>query len=217
MKYGQIAKAPLVNDAIYRCFDFISEEDARQFVKKFRDQPHSESQVLHTLRELAIGAFLGSQGFTVHSEPDIAGKTPDWMIDPDILLENITFNPSQELQDDIRRQVEQKGIASYWAPDNTGRLYDRIAKKAGVYKALVEDRPYVVAVFGDFRIEIDNDDMNACLMGDEGVFASYPTLSGVVLVIERSGIYSFRYFANPNAANPFMFPDGTIDLHVREK
>jgi hypothetical protein len=73
MKYGQIAAGSLVNGAIYRCFDFIPEEDARKFVKKFREQPHSEVQVMHTLRELAIGAFLGSQGFTVHAEPAIDG------------------------------------------------------------------------------------------------------------------------------------------------
>ena len=38
MKYGQIAGSKRVNATIYRCFEYITEEDARKFVKKFRDQ-----------------------------------------------------------------------------------------------------------------------------------------------------------------------------------
>jgi hypothetical protein len=214
MKYGQIAAASRINGAIYRCFEFIPEDEARKFVKKFAEQPHSELQVLHTLRELPIGAFLGSQGFTVHSDPDLDGKTPDWLVEPDIVLEHVTLHAPQELQNDVRQQVEQKGIASYWGPDNADRLYERIWEKARAYKALVEHRPYVVAVFSDFLIEVDDDEINACLKGDQSLFTMYPTMSGVVLVIERGGQYSFRYFANPTAANPFTFPEGMINLHV---
>lgn len=75
MKYGQIAKASNINDDIYRCFDLIPEKEARKFVKNFSEQPHDQPQVMHTFRELIMGAYLGSRGFAVQSEPDISGKT----------------------------------------------------------------------------------------------------------------------------------------------
>ena len=80
MKYGQIAGSKSVNAAIYRCFEFISETDARSFVKKFATQRHDNDQVMCAFRELILGAFLGSRGLTVESERPIEGKTPDWTI-----------------------------------------------------------------------------------------------------------------------------------------
>ena len=38
MKYGVLAGNASINEAIYRCFDYISERDQRAFVRKFRAQ-----------------------------------------------------------------------------------------------------------------------------------------------------------------------------------
>jgi hypothetical protein len=39
MKYGQIAGNNSINAMIYRCFEYICEEDERRFVKQFQEQP----------------------------------------------------------------------------------------------------------------------------------------------------------------------------------
>ncbi len=80
MKYGQLAENKKIDTAIYQCFEFICEEDERKFVKKFRQQPHDQSQVLHSFRELILGAFLASNGFEVKHDYAIDNKTPDWSI-----------------------------------------------------------------------------------------------------------------------------------------
>jgi len=36
-KYGQIAEGTKINEAIYDCFDFLSEKEQKKFVKKLKD------------------------------------------------------------------------------------------------------------------------------------------------------------------------------------
>ena len=73
MKYGQIAGNPSINAAIYRCFDYLVEQDARLFVRKFREQVGDNEQVMHTFRELLVGGFLASQGVGVRYGQTIDG------------------------------------------------------------------------------------------------------------------------------------------------
>lgn len=54
-RYGQIAESTRINEAIYDCFDFLNDKEQKKFVKKFREQPHSEIQIMHTFRELLLG------------------------------------------------------------------------------------------------------------------------------------------------------------------
>ena len=56
MKYGQIAGSKRVNYAIYRCFEHLCDKDQQRFVRKFREQPHDSDQIMHTFRELILGA-----------------------------------------------------------------------------------------------------------------------------------------------------------------
>ena len=101
---------------------------------------------------------------------------------------------------------------------NTERLYDRIWEKASVYKEIVERRgiPYVIGMFADIMVELEPDEVNPCLYGPEdGLFALYPSLSGVVFFVERGGVYYFQYCANPGATNPLDFPQGFLDLNVK--
>ncbi len=80
VKYGQIAGNTSINAMIYRCFEYICEEDQRKFVKKFREQPHDSDQIKHTFRELVLGAYLGSNSFRVKHDYVIDDQTPDWSI-----------------------------------------------------------------------------------------------------------------------------------------
>jgi len=61
MEYGQIAGNKSLNEKIYHYFKYISGEDAKKFVNKFSSQ--DEEQVMHTFRELVLGAYLASNGF----------------------------------------------------------------------------------------------------------------------------------------------------------
>jgi hypothetical protein len=214
MDYGVIAAGTNVNAAIHRCFEFIPESETRRFVKWFREQPHDETQVMHTFRELVVGAYLGSQGMSVRASPNIAGKTPDWYISENIVLEVLTLHASKELEDDINRQLKAKGIASYWAPDNTKRLFDRIRDKATAYQNILGNRPYVVAVFGEIQVDIEMRELHDCVFDKYNLFANCPHLTGVVLFVERNAVYSFKYVPNPTATNPFDFPEGKLDLRV---
>jgi hypothetical protein len=58
MKYGKIADNESINAAIYRCFDFVAEPDAKTYAKKFAKQPHDQDQVKHTLRAFSDIHFL---------------------------------------------------------------------------------------------------------------------------------------------------------------
>jgi len=203
-----------MNATIYHCFELVSEQDGVQFVRKFGEQPHNDTQIMHTFRELVIGAYMGSQGLRVHSEPKIDGKTPDWLIEPDAILELVNFHVPQAVENDIRSQFEAKGHAAFFMQPNTDRLYDRLWEKARAYVSLAQMRPYVVAVFADIDVEIEDDEIDECLSGEHGLFVMCPWLSGVVHFIERGAVYYFRYFANPHAVNPYAFPKGILDLRL---
>jgi hypothetical protein len=82
MKFGQISPAPRMNATIYRCFELIGDEDARKFVKKFAEQPHDGPQVMHTFRELVVGAHMVTQGLPARYDDKVDGKKPDWCQEP---------------------------------------------------------------------------------------------------------------------------------------
>src|SRR5258708_7586501 len=98
MKYGTIAEGKTVNRAIYRCFELIPEEEARKFVKKFREQPHNGPQVNHSFRELILGAYLWKQGIKVSHDYMIEQETPDWCLIQDKacgIVELVNFHTAQ--------------------------------------------------------------------------------------------------------------------------
>ena len=80
---------------------FITETDAGAFARKFAEQPHDEDQVMHTFRELILGAFLASNRLSVRSEWPVAGKTPDWCIldgeDLSCIIELVNFHNARPL------------------------------------------------------------------------------------------------------------------------
>lgn len=129
----------------------------------------------------------------------------------------MNFHAPKATEDIVQQSMRKRGSATWGMEPNTDRLYDRIREKAATYKELVERRgvPYIVAVYGEITVDIEPDEVEECLTyPDSGLFALYPSLSGVVFFVERAGVYFFSYYSNPTATMPFEFPAGSLDLRV---
>ncbi len=114
MKYGQIAESKKINYAIYRYFEHLCCEDQQRFVKKFREQPHDSDQIIHTFRELILGAYLSSKGFRVRHEYSVESKTPDWCILDNRsvvvgIAELVNFHIDAVTEGEIAKQIQAKG------------------------------------------------------------------------------------------------------------
>lgn len=224
-KYGQIAGNRHINDFIYFCFDYISEEDKRKFVKKFREQPHGSDQIMHTFRELILGAYLGSRDFRVRHDYAVEEKTPDWCIlddKPTIIgiVELTNFHIDRITETEIKRQIAANLMAVVWRDenkDNVERLYHCIWQKADTYHTLIEKlgTPYVISIFGEFQASIDFEEVQYCLFDKEiGLFERYPDVSGVLYFQEKSGRYFFNYAPNPHALHILDLPDGAFPAEL---
>jgi hypothetical protein len=220
-KYGQIAESTRINQAIYDCFDLLIEKEQKKFVKKFKEQPHSGIQVMHTFRELILGAYLSANGLIVENERNIDGKCPDWSIldssaNITAVVEMVYHHIDNKTNDDILAQRGAGKLAFGYFPHSNDpgflRLYSHIQEKASKYKTLVAeiDVPYVVAVFMDFTAVIDVEETKDCLTsGDESLFGLYPDLSGVLHFEEYNrGSYHFSFIENPYALRKVDIPSG---------
>ncbi len=220
MKYGQIAGNMSVNAAIYRCFEYISKEDARAFLRRFREQPHDQDQVMHTFRELLLGGYLASNGLRIRYDQTVCGKTPDWsVLDENGLLycivELVNFHVDKATEDEIKQHWRAKATRCGPIGAQSDRLYARIREKASGYKGLVERArvAYVIALFGEFTADVDEEEVRQCLYDEEGgLFSLYPEVSGVVFFLESSGLYSFEYMANPKAVRRMALSCGVLSL-----
>jgi hypothetical protein len=221
MKYGQIAGNSQINTFIYSCFEHICEEDERKFVKKFREQPQNSDEIMHTFRELVLGAYLCSRGFRARYEHAVDSRTPDWSIlnddsKPGAIVELTNFHIDEATETEIEEQLRAKGLACVWRDanrDNVDRLYRSIWHKAQVYRALVQELgiSYIVAVFGDFRAAVDEEEVHICLFDKEfGLFGIYPEVSGVLYFEEKFGYYLFGYTRNPSAQSRFNLLSGVF-------
>ena len=207
-RYGQIAGNQAINAMIYRCFEELEDSDQLKFVKKFNQQLSDPEQVMHTFRELILGAYLHTLGFHVCYEQKFQDKTPDWVIKDDhavprAIVELVNLHIDQETAKGIQKQrLEKQGIASYWINENTnqGRLYHSLQKKALGYRDIVNrfGLALTIAVFVSFELELDTSEVMKGLEGEPGaLFEQYPYTSGVLLFAENGGGYSFQYFENP--------------------
>jgi hypothetical protein len=199
VKYGQIAGSKSVNAAIYRCFEFISEADAKKFVRKFAAHRHDNDQALCTFRELILGAFLGSNGLAVQNERPLGGKTPDWNIvdgaDLKCIVELVNFHRAQAFHPD--------------------RLYNTIHGKCAVYDSIISisNIPYVVSLYGHFLADLSREEVEECLHDKEtGLFKDYPKVSGLLFFDDNFARYRFTYWPNRNASRAYCLPEGEIDL-----
>ncbi len=221
MQYGQMGGSNKLNKAIYHCFQYIDETEARKFVRKFQDQPHESVQVIHTYRELILGAFLGQNGFHVKHDYEIDLKTPDWCSFDDssnlqYVVELASFHPDAATSQDIVRQIREKGIWGNFVKPNTERLYHAIAEKVLAYRALAKEHkfPYIVAIYGESFAAIKQEELDECLFGTEaGLFSRFPEFSGFLFFEESAGSYLFFYKPNPHAVRPMSLPSGRFEKH----
>ena len=140
MKYGRIAEGIRFNEFIYHCFKYLKESEIIKFVNEFKSQPHDKVQVMHTFRELILGAYLSQLGMEMYHNFVIDSKTPDWCaLDetsrPKYIIELVNFHPDAETSADIVAQIREKGIWCNFVKPNTERLYSAISKKASIYKS----------------------------------------------------------------------------------
>ena len=218
MKYGQIAGNKSINATIYRCFEHICEEDARKFVRKFNDQRHDGVQVMHTFRELILGAYLALSGLNVRYDYVVGTETPDWCVldetsAPKIIVELTNFHIDKATEDAIEAKRQAGGMWVGWIGRNDDRLYNSIWHKASIYKTLVEECgiSYSIAVFGEFPAAVDIDELHRCLFDREsGLFELYPVVSGVLFFEEISGQYQFSYMPNPEPLKALSLPNGVF-------
>ncbi len=221
MKYGRIASSNQINTSIYHCFEYICDEDEQKFMKKFRKQPKDSDQIMHTFRELILGAYLCLMNFKARYEHAVNNDTPDWSIlninlKPIAIIELTNFHIDKATEIDIEKQRRTKYLVGYWRDgniDNKDRLYHSILHKAQVYKNLVQKLriPYIVTVFSDNKVALDELEFNICLFSEKyNFFKMYPEVSGVLHFEENNGQYSFKYTQNPNAQSPFDLPNGVF-------
>jgi hypothetical protein len=223
MKYGFIAESLRINEAIYDCFSFLNEKEQKKFVKKFKEQPHSEIQIMHTFHELLLGTYLSKNGFVVENDHKLSNKTPDWSIldssyDVVAIVEIVNHHIDNKTNDYILAQLKAGKKALGYFPNGNdpdhNHLYSHIQDKACKYKDLVAkiNVPYVVAVFIDFIAVIDVQETKDCLMsGDEPLFKLYPDLSGVLHFEETNrGSYCFSFIENPYALRRIDIPSGYL-------
>lgn len=219
MKYGQIAGSKNINQAIYRYFEFVSEKDQRKFVKKFREQCHDEKQVMHTFRELVLGAFLSSNGLNVEYERKVEARSPEWCILYETstlvgIVELVNFHIDKITEVEIEAEEKsRKGFISYYPEKNDPnyeRLYSHIQEKAIKYKGLIESVkvPYVVALYGDFMAAIDPENVQSLLFnGESALFSQYPWMCGVLYFEAIWGsTYKFTFLANPLSIQTINLP-----------
>jgi hypothetical protein len=176
---------------------------------------------MHTFRELVLGAYLISGGFSARYEYSVGAQTPDWCIMNDQgtiigVVELVNFHVDKATEDEIDRQWKDESIAAVWRDankSNVERLYHCIWRKAQVYLRLVEKLtvPYVIAVFADLRAALDLEEVRTCLFNDgSGIFEMYPEVSGLLYFEERGGQYQFRYIHNSLALHSMDLPNGTF-------
>ena len=221
MKYGRIAGNTSINNLIYRCFEFITESDEKKFVKKFREQPHESDQVMHTFRELILGAHLSSSGFNVRYEYTVMGRKPDWCILDDKpgvigIVELVNFHLDKATETEVKKRFESEHFAYYWRDqhkDNLERLNYCIRDKADTYCNLVKklNIPYVISVIPDFFVPIEFGEFSSYLFDSgDGLFKQYPEVNGILYFEVDGERYNFNYALNPYAFTRFILPTGTF-------
>jgi hypothetical protein len=219
MRYGQIAGNKKICASIYQCFEFIRVEDERKFIRKFRQQPHDQSQILHSFRELILGAFLASNGLDVKHDHKIDGQTPDWSIfDKDLCLKGIVelvnFHPNKATEDSIKRDTRDGNVWCDWVQPNNSRLYQCIQEKAERYERITQENhvPYFVAVFCVFTAAVEPEEIHEVLFKDYdgGLFKQCSAIGGVLYFEERAGQYIFKYIRNPRSIISFDLPTGVF-------
>ena len=212
-----------VQASIPRALTYLTTRDQNRFRKKFSEQAQDEHQVMHTFRELLVGVFMSRQGYAACYERNIDGLTPDWHFqreaDDVFIADVVNLHVERRIETQIDRALQEGHTWSGEIPDQSQRLSSILWIKAGKYNQLAARKriPYVVFIFGWREALVQSHQIEECLLQPEGVFQGYPTLSGVYHVDESGNYlynqnagYGFDYHANPIAAHPAAWPNGTL-------
>ena len=189
MKYGILSPNRSINAAIYSCLSCVRQSDAEVVVRKLKSQAEDHIQVMHTFRELLVGAYLADSGRRVAYEASHAGARPDWTLcdetgDVSAIVEITNFHTPRTVESEIVATLERGAIYCDWSPDPTERLYQSIQKKIDRYHSLVMSLscPYIVAVYTDFRAAIEPEEVYDVLHTayGGGIFSYSESISGVL-------------------------------------
>jgi hypothetical protein len=215
--YGPLAGNSRISARINQLLPLLDEEDQRKFLKKFRNE--AAEQAAHTFRELVLGAFLLKNGFIARYEMVLGGKTPDWLLygsagQVQAVVDQLTFHQAKQIDDEMNQALRAGSAGSWWLPDNTDRLYQKLYAKAETYEKLATQHAAasLVSVFGDVNAVVEQDELEDTLHRAHGggIFARTPWLSGVIYFQEQAGSYDFSYFSNPSALHPLHIAGGRV-------
>jgi hypothetical protein len=206
-----------VQACLARGYTYLSEQDQAKFRKEFNDRDGDNDQCMDTFRELLAGVFMARQGFTPRYTPKIGRQTPDWHFVREgvgeFVAEFMNFQSPDKINAEQKRALEGDGSRVWcdWMPSNVQRLWSAMQKKAAKYKELAaqEAKPYVVMVFGKLGACLLPEEVEQCILGEDGLFKECPHLSGVYNMVERSSSlndpaagYQFHFYPNPDATRP---------------
>ena len=220
-----ISKSRNINNIINYCFNVINKDDILKFKRKFRTQPHDESQIMHTFRELLLGVFLSSNGHLVRYDFKIDNKTPDWVVfnkDNKIsgVVELINFHADKRTENEVTSTMNKSGVCFWYPKNNKKRLFQKLEEKVIKYKEIIKkySLPYIITLFGDCISELEKDEIIECLQKDYngGLFKKYSDFSGL-LFFEDSNKYIFKFFENPYAENKIILPSGELNYNSEKQ
>jgi len=218
-EYGKISDNLSINQCIYHCFKYICKEDQKKFLKKFRKNPHDSDEIMHILRELILGAYLGYSNLKIRYEFNINGQTPDWSVvinnsKSDCMIELVNFHIDKATEKQIKAHREKSRMFFFWRDqnkDNLDRLHQSILLKIQKYRKLASELkiPYIISLYIDFMITVDIDEVKESIF-EKGInlFKNYPEVSGLLCFKESNGKYIFKYLQNQHALNKVEIADG---------
>jgi len=122
-EYGKIANNHSINQCIYHCFKYICKKDQKKFLKKFRKNPHDSDEIMHILRELILGAYLGYNNIKIRYEFNINGQTPDWSVvtnnsKSDCIIELVNFHIDKKTEKQIQEHIDKSRMIFFWRDKN---------------------------------------------------------------------------------------------------
>lgn len=176
----------------------------RTFLRKLKVE--DSEQATHTARELIFGAYLTRLGLLLRYEVAIQGKKPDWVAysanrDVSFIADVFSLHQTRELDAEMDKAIQNKAVFVEWLPDNSDRIYEKVAEKAGKYAAIAADSStaLVVGMFCDSKACVEEDEILEAMhkLHGGGIYEHYPQLSSLVAFSENGGVYSFSCYHNP--------------------
>lgn len=125
---------------IQHCLTFLDDTSKNRLTDKLESRRQDQVEFYHTYHELLVRSFLCHHGYTLHYEPSIGEKTPDWGLlehgDVVCFVEVLTFHADEKTSKDMKAQLCSTGVSVSFPRPNNKRLFDRLKKKHRCIKTL---------------------------------------------------------------------------------